>query len=62
LRHVDAGVDALRARIAPGPLPVKAQADFRVADPLLSVLAEGRRNGTFSRLAGKLARSEGDGI
>jgi len=53
------GVDALRARIAPGPSPVKAEAALRVAVPLLSAPVEDRRNGTLSRLAGGIARREG---
>ena len=53
------GVDALRARIAPGPSPVKAEAALRVAVPLLSAPVEDRRNGTLSRRAGGIARREG---
>jgi transposase len=53
------GVDALRARIAPGPVPVKAAAALRVAVPLLSVPVEDRRNWTLSRLADEIARREG---
>ena len=53
------GVDALRARIAPGPVPVKAQAALRVAVPLLSAPVEDRRNWTLSRLADEIARREG---
>ena len=53
------GVDALRARIAPGPVPFKAQAAHRVAAPLLSAPVEGRRNWTLSRLADEIARREG---
>ena len=53
------GVDALRARIAPGPSPVKAEAALRVAVPLLSAPVEDRRNRTLSRLADEIARREG---
>jgi transposase len=57
------GVDALRARIAPGPSPVKAEAALRVAVPLLSAPVEDRRNWTrnrtLSRLEGGIARREG---
>ena len=53
------GVDALRARIAPGPVPVKAQAALRVAVPLLQAPVEDRRNWTLSRLADEIARREG---
>ncbi len=53
------GVDALRARIAPGPVPLKAPAALRVAAPLLSAPVEDRRNWTLSRLADEVARREG---
>ena len=53
------GVVALRARIAPGPVPVKALAALRVAAPLLSAPVEDRRNWTLSRLADEIARCEG---
>ena len=53
------GINALRARIAPGPAPVKAQAALRVASPLLSAPVEDRRNWTLSRLADEIARREG---
>lgn len=53
------GVDALRARIAPGPVPLKAEAALRVAAPLLSAPVEDRPNWTLSRLAGEIARCEG---
>ena len=53
------GVDALRARIAPGPVPVKALAALRVAAPLLSAPVEDRRNWTLTRLADEIARCEG---
>lgn len=53
------GVDALRASIAPGPVPVKAEAALRVAAPLLSAPVEDRRNWTLSRLADEIARREG---
>jgi transposase len=53
------GVDALRVRIAPGPVPFKAQAALRVAAALLSAPVEDRRNWTLSRLADEIARREG---
>jgi len=53
------GVDALRARIAPGPSPVKAGAALRVAVSRLSAPVEDRRNWTLSRRAGGIARREG---
>jgi hypothetical protein len=42
-----------------GPAPVKAEAALRVLVPLLSAPVEDRRNGTLSRLAGRIARREG---
>ena len=45
------GVDALRTRVAPGPLPLKAQAALRVAQPLLSAPVADRHNWTLVRLA-----------
>jgi transposase len=56
------GVDALRASVAPGPVPVKAEAALRVAAPLLSAPVEDRRNWTLSRLADEIARREGFSI
>ena len=53
------GIDALRARIAPGPVPMKAEAALRVAAPLLSAPVEDRWNWTLSRLADEIARREG---
>ena len=53
------GVDALRARIAPGPVQLKAEAPLRVAAPLLSAPVEDRPNWTLSHLAGEIARREG---
>jgi transposase len=53
------GVDALRASIAPGPVPLKAEAALRVAAPLLSAPVANRMNWTLTRLAEEIARSEG---
>jgi|ERR1700731_373286 transposase len=53
------GVDALRASIAPGPAPLKAEAALRVAAPLLSAPVANRTNWTLTRLAEEIARSEG---
>lgn len=52
------GVDALKASIAPGPVPVKASAALRVAEPLLSVPVADRTNWTLARLAQEIARRE----
>jgi hypothetical protein len=53
------GACALRARIAAGPVPVKAQAALRVAVPLLSAPVADRRTSTVSRRAGGIVRREG---
>jgi|SRR5512132_2996933 transposase len=52
------GVDALKASIAPGPMPVKAAAALRVAEPLLSAPVADRTNWTLARLAEEIARRE----
>lgn len=53
------GVDALKARIAPGPAPVKSEAALRVAEPLLSAPVADRPNWTLARLASEIAHREG---
>ena len=53
------GINALKASIAPGPAPLKAEAALRVAGPLLSAPVVDRTNWTLARLAGEIARSEG---
>jgi len=53
------GVDALRTRVAPGPLPLKAQAALRVAQPLLSAPVADRHNWTLVRLAEEIKAREG---
>jgi transposase len=53
------GVDALRARVAAGPTPVKAEAALRVVAPLLSASVADRTNWTLARLAGEVAKNEG---
>jgi transposase len=53
------GVDALRASIASGPLPLKAEAALRVAAPLLSAPVADRPNWTLARLAEEIANREG---
>ena len=53
------GVDALRTRVAPGPVPLKAQAALRVAEPLLSAPVADRHNWTLVRLAEEIANREG---
>lgn len=53
------GVEALGASVAAGPVPVKAQAALRVAQPLLSAPVADRPNWTLARLADEIARREG---
>lgn len=53
------GVDALRASIAFGPLPLKAEAALRVAEPLLSAPVANRPNWTLARLAEEVRDREG---
>ena len=52
------GIDALRACVAPGPMPLKAQAALRVAGPLLSQPVADRTNWTLARLADEIAARE----
>lgn len=56
------GVDAIRARMAAGPPPVKTQAALRVAAPLFETSAADRANWTLPRLAGEVERREGVSI
>jgi transposase len=56
------GVEALRARVAAGPTPLKAQAALRVATPLLQEPVADRPNWTLARLAGEIERREGISI
>jgi transposase len=56
------GAGALRASIAPGPEPLKAEAALRVAGPLLSAPVADRCNWTLARLAEEIASREGVSI
>lgn len=56
------GAEALRARKAPGPAPVKTEAALRVAEALLDSPAADRTNWTLARLAKEVARREGHSI
>lgn len=56
---MSSGVDALRASVAPGPVPLKAEAALRVAEPLLSAPVADRPNWTLARLAEEIANREG---
>lgn len=52
------GVEALKASVAPGPVPVKAAAALKVAVPLLSAPVADRTNWTLARLAEEIATRE----
>lgn len=52
------GVDALKASVAPGPVPVKATAALKVVEPLLSAPVADRTNWTLARLAEEIATRE----
>lgn len=56
---VRGGVEALRATIAPGPVPVKSEAALRVATPLLDAPVADRTNWTISRLIVEIEAREG---
>jgi transposase len=53
------GVDALKARIAPGPEPVKSTAAMRVVTPLLEEPVADRKNWTIARLRAEIETREG---
>ena len=53
------GVAALKASLAPGPLPVKTQAALRVVTPLLEAPVADRPNWTIARLMVEIEAREG---
>jgi len=53
------GVEALKARIAPGPEPVKSTVALRVAAPLLEEPVADRKNWTIARLRAEIEAREG---
>jgi transposase len=53
------GIDALKASIAPGPLPVKSSAALRVVTPLLEEPVANRPNWTIPRLRAEIEAREG---
>jgi transposase len=53
------GVDALKASIAPGPLPVKSAAALRVVTPLLEEPVADRPNWTIARLRAEIETRAG---
>ncbi len=56
------GVEALKARKAPGPAPLKSEAALRVAAPLFETPPADRPNWTLSRLSVEIERQEGVSI
>ena len=56
------GSNALKATVAPGPSPFKAEAALRVAGPLLSQPVADRTNWTLARLAREIEAREGISI
>jgi transposase len=59
MMFVDGGVEALRARVAPGPPPVKTEAALRVVAPLLEAPVADRPNWTIPRLIVEIEAKEG---
>src|SRR5271166_2518072 len=55
----DGGVEALQARVAPGPAPVKSETALRVVTPLLEEPVANRRNWTIPRLRAEIEAREG---
>jgi transposase len=55
------GVDALKASVAPGPLPVKSSTTLRVVTPLLEEPVADRPNWTIARLRAEIEAREGAG-
>ena len=53
------GVAALKASLAPGPLPVKTEAALRVVTPLLEAPVADRPNWTIARLMVEIEAREG---
>lgn len=56
------GTGALKSRVSPGPIPVKADAALRVAAPLLSQDVTNRKNWTLARLSREIQAQEGISI
>jgi transposase len=53
------GVEALKATVAPGPVPVKTEAALRVVTPLLEAPVADRPNWTIPRLMAEIEAREG---
>ncbi len=53
------GIAALKATVAPGPVPVKSETALRVVTPLLEEPVADRRNWTIARLRAEIEAREG---
>jgi len=53
------GIEALKAKVAPGPVPVKSEAALRVATPLLEAPVADRANWTIPRLRAEIEARAG---
>ena len=53
------GVEALKASVAPGPVPVKSETALRVVTPLLEEPVADRRNWAIPRLRAESEAREG---
>ena len=56
------GVEALKATVAPGPVPLKTEAALRVVSPLLEAPVADRPNWTIARLRTEIEAREGVNI
>ena len=56
------GVEALKATVAPGPVPLKTEAALRVVTPLLEAPVADRHNWTIARLRAEIEAREGVNI
>jgi transposase len=56
------GVEALKATVAPGPVPQKTEAALRVVTPLLEAPVADRPNWTIARLRAEIEAREGVNI
>jgi transposase len=56
------GVEALKATVAPGPVPLKTEAALRVVTPLLEAPVADRHNWTIARLMAEIEAREGVNI
>src|SRR5712672_3628103 len=53
------GIEALKASVAPGPLPLKTEAALRVITPLLEAPVANRPNWTIPRIMAEIEAREG---